>query len=928
MRLLLALWLMALWAPLALAAAPASAVALFYGANPPLDELKAFDVTVVDPDHDGLDPQAFRRAHSELFAYVSVGEVQPSRHYFAALPKDWLRGSNSAWGSTLIDQSAAGWPQFFADQVIAPLWAKGYRGFFLDTLDSYQLFAQSPEEKARQQAGLKALVRQIHQRWPEAKLIFNRGFELLPDLHRDVWMLAAESLYQGYDAKTSSYAPVSEDNRRWLLDQLNTAHRDYQLPVLVIDYVPEDNRELARATAKKIQALGFIPWVSVPALDMLGVGAVEVMPRKVLVVYDPRDWPILQRSAPQRFLAMPLAYLGLVMEYLPVNGPLPDFPLRGRYAGIVSWINDDQAAVNSDYPVWLLRQVRAGVPLAVFNEFGFGPDSHMFEQLGLDFHENPPKDVQIEYQSPQMGFELQLVPRIEAAYPISIAGAGQPWLTFGNGEQHLHSTAIMPWGGFALAPYTVETLPGQVLGERWYMNPLEFLRAALRVDPAVPVPDVTTEMGQRMLMVHVDGDGFMVKAERPGYPFAGQVLLDEVLKRYDLPTTVSVIEGELSPTGLYPKLSGQLEPIARQIFALPNVEIASHTYSHPFDWLQDGTPTGDEGDYHLPIPGYHFDLHREISGSVSYIQKQLAPPGKRVRVLLWSGNCVATPEAVEETIKAGVLNMNGGDTTITRSQNSWTRIAGIGMPKGPYYQVFAPNQNENVYTNLWTGPFYGYEKVIETFEMTENPYRFKPVDIYYHLYAVSKTASLGALKKVYQWALKQPLHPVRVSDYILKVMDFNQFAVARQLDGAYRLRGDGALRTVRLPEKGPGVDLLASSNVAGVAPGPHARYVQLGAAEAQLVLRQGAPAEPQVVSSNADLTHFERDRDGLFFGLRSVQPIQLGLADSGLCRLYDRGRPVEPSSEEGGVRMYELAGGQAELRLDCEREDPTRQAGR
>ena len=54
--------------------------------------------------------------------------------------------------------------------------------------------------------------------------------------------------------------------------------------------------------------------------------------------------------------------------------------------------------------------------------------------------------------------------------------------------------------------------------------------------------------------------------------------------------------------------------------------------------------------------------------------------------------------------------MNGGDTTITRSQNSWTRIAGLGIPKGGNFQVFAPNQNENVYTKDWTGPFYGFER--------------------------------------------------------------------------------------------------------------------------------------------------------------------------------------------------------------------------
>ena len=56
---------------------------------------------------------------------------------------------------------------------------------------------------------------------------------------------------------------------------------------------------------------------------------------------------------------------------------------------------------------------------------------------------------------------------------------------------------------------------------------------------------------------------------------------------------------------------------------------------------------------------------------------------------------------------------------------------------------------------------HGFERVIEP-EMTESPYRFKPVDIYYHTYIASKNASLESLKKVYR-AQDKPLfcYPVR-----------------------------------------------------------------------------------------------------------------------------------------------------------------------
>ena len=131
-------------------------IALFYGANPPLAELRAFDVAVVDPDSATINPTIYN-THNH---YASVGEVHPNKPYFQAIPKAWLKGTNSAWASRVIDQSAPEWPVFFSDNVIAPLWAKGYRGFFLDTLDSYQLIAKTPEERQRQETGLKNTIRE------------------------------------------------------------------------------------------------------------------------------------------------------------------------------------------------------------------------------------------------------------------------------------------------------------------------------------------------------------------------------------------------------------------------------------------------------------------------------------------------------------------------------------------------------------------------------------------------------------------------------------------------------------------------------------------------------------------------------------------------------------------------------------------------
>jgi len=140
----------------------------------------------------------------------------------------------------------------------------------------------------------------------------------------------------------------------------------------------------------------------------------------------------------------------------------------------------------------------------------------------------------------------------------------------------------------------------------------------------MPVPDTTTETGRRMLMVHMDGDGFISRSETPGNPIAGEMVRDRVVRRYAIPMTISVIEAEIAPDGLYPGLSALAEQVARDIFAAPHVAIASHSYSYPFFWYKASAP-GSSGNYNLRIPGYRFDIHREVDGSIAYIERRLAP---------------------------------------------------------------------------------------------------------------------------------------------------------------------------------------------------------------------------------------------------------------------------------------------------------------
>ena len=89
-------------------------------------------------------------------------------------------GRNGVWGSEVVDTSSAEWSSFLLDRVIEPLWTRGYRGFFLDTLDSYERVVPDVQGRTRHARRIGALVGSLKRRHPDAKVILNRGFEILP----------------------------------------------------------------------------------------------------------------------------------------------------------------------------------------------------------------------------------------------------------------------------------------------------------------------------------------------------------------------------------------------------------------------------------------------------------------------------------------------------------------------------------------------------------------------------------------------------------------------------------------------------------------------------------------------------------------------------------------------------------------------------
>ena len=875
--------------------------AIYYGNHLPVEMLSTYQRVIIEPDNTTKEELSLlQKKGVTVYAYLSVGEVGPDRPWYSQLDKSWILGINKGWNSAVMDLDNEGWREYLIQQRMESLWQKGYRGFFLDTMDSYQLFAKTPASSTRQQQGMVKLIRNMDSKFSGVHLIFNRGFEILDEVADLADGLVAESLFSGWNPNSSSYKEVPVNDREWLLNKLLMVRDKYGLPITVIDYLPPSQREQAQQVAKQITDLGFTPWVSTPQLNTMGVGALNLVPRKVLFLYDSLESE-LSSSYIHRFMAMPLEYLGYVPEYLDVRKGLPDHLLKGRIAGIVSWFSGHSPERDATLLDWLKEQRRQNIRIAFIGLFPFAKENEFTRNLNVSLQPGVLQaPIKTEIKSEHIGFEVS-PPSRRLGLPIIRVKDTETWLQIKGSDGIISEPVVISsWGGMALHPYVMfhTELSGTTLSEnsRWIINPFKFIQAALDLKE-IPVPDATTENGRRLLMIHIDGDSFYNRTELGGDRYSVEVILDEFIKPHALPHTVSIIEGEIGDKGMKPSLSPALEKIARRIFKLPNVELASHTYSHPFDWFAaaqegqskeplvsiDAKPKqvvykAEAGISHLPIPGYRYNAEREISGSINYIDNHLAPPGKKTRVMLWSGNCLPNEEALSWAYRLNISNMNGGDTIIRKGLDSLTHVSASGIVRGKYFQPYAPIQNENVYTNEWTGPYYGFQRVIETFQMTDSPRRLKPVDIYYHFYSGDRLASVSALHRVYDWTLKQQTLPLWISEYTPRVLAFRS-AVFEKLDDGWRIHGASDLRTLRMPPDLPYPNLTASEGIVGYRKLPQGLYVSLdGNKTIKLSAAGGQDHVPYLLHTNARVRYWQRNNSSIQFRLIGHQPVELALA--------------------------------------------------
>ena len=728
------------------------------------------------------------------------------------IKNDWIIGKNDAWKSYVMNISNNDYQNYLLNR-IKKLQQKGYKNFFFDTMDSYQLAPVTKAEKEQLRLGLIQFLNRFSKKFPHAKLIINRGFEIIDEVHTNIEAVLFESYYKGLNAFTMTYKNVTQADRIWLDTHLDKI-KAYNIPIIALDYQPLTDTEAIKENITALQQKGFIPYIAEKTLTNLGYSAKNAFKREVLILYNGYQLEdnLVTSSNAHIFASMPLEYMGYIPVLKDVNKPLPKI-VSNQYAGIIIWLENSHTDMNR-LMAWAKTAILEDVKVLFLGDASLNLKHPLAQELGLTAVKNSAikgSKNEIVYASKIMNYETKASIK-HHQFLIDLDKSQAPYFTYKNAQNQTSTIAAKTsWGGYVRDDALMSGFFGD--NSMWIVDPFALFKDTLNLS-YFPVPDPTTENGKRLAFVHLDGDGSMNIVESNTSLMSIELIERDLVAKYHFPQSMSIVESEVAPHGKYPQYSKRLEKAARKIFAHPHVEGATHTFTHPYNWQAlEKDPTNEHYRTHWKID-YTYTTKRELSGSLDYINNRLMPKGKKARTVFWSGDCFPSANVIKYTYKHNLININGGDTIITNDKPWMQLVQSFGIKYGNYYQIYTAQQNENVYTNDWLGPFWGFKKVIQTFKLTESPRRLKPINIYYHFYAASKRAAYIALTEVYDWVSNQDVMHIYTSAYPRKVTDFYDASLAKEGDN-WLLKGFSDLRTLRIDKSLGLPDIQNSIGVVG-----------------------------------------------------------------------------------------------------------------
>lgn len=682
-------------------------------------------------------------------------------------------------------------------------------------------------------------------------------------------------------------------------------------------------------------ALRTFCFLSVLLLSLLPTGNAHAdeVNRRILAVYDSAFETAPDQTLVHAWAEMPLNHMGYIIDYQDAAKSLPDPQSVTRYAAVITWFTYDLTRT-ADYLIWARRVADRNVPFIVFGQIGapatpqnLASVNRILQPMGIAYTSNfveatsgtriLTNDVSV------IGFERKLE-RILPSYPVIkrlSADAGVALEVQAPARERSISSALVtagPGGAFVPGAFAITVDPA-LARSQWIVNPFAVFERVLGSAP-FPIPDTTTVSGRRLYFTNVDGDGWNDSVEMERYNTHGmlavEVAEEELITPYpDLPVTIGLITADLDAAYGY---GAKASEAARRLFALPQVEVASHSATIPLVWADYESKSRTDGELSsvaphpvVPVSWLNsvkealgiktaaadsqleaealqsasrrqsrvylrdpFSLNEEIIAAAEQTS-DLAPAGKRARLYSWTGDAKPFAKAVQATRVAGLRNINGGGARFDSNFPSISYVTPIARQVGTERQIYSVNAGDSSFADAGNGSLGGFARLSDTFAATEIPRRLKGTQVHYHIYSAKKQGSVSAVRQLLDWARSARLAPVTASDYASIADGFFTTQIDKTGPMQWLVTTRDGLQTIRFEHADAmSVNVAKSQGVIGSTRSEGSLYVALDASvtDARIVL-QSAKQESEA-SRVAPLAQLEQAR----WKVRDLQRLECGFS--------------------------------------------------
>lgn len=258
----------------------------YYGALTP--EMYDFDVAICESRNlhaEGI--EALNNAGVWTIGYISVGEDDSlnaadglgpggyASYYFYENGAPLVNGN---WNSYFVDAGNPLWQRRIIERA-GEILALGADGLFLDTLDTVDVAKYGSATIG----GMVSLVKLLHDTYPDAKLVANRGFSILEYIAPYIDGMMFESFNTTWNFTTNKADDLSENANNYnigmAVNVINKQRQYHYFPVFALDYVNDYEIDyMAQTYFDRSWQYDFIPYLQT-GIGLSHVTVVDVKPQ-------------------------------------------------------------------------------------------------------------------------------------------------------------------------------------------------------------------------------------------------------------------------------------------------------------------------------------------------------------------------------------------------------------------------------------------------------------------------------------------------------------------------------------------------------------------------------------------------------------------------------------------------------------------------